>query len=188
MPSIFSVDSAVCILSRKIKISRDILINFYLSHNQVPSVSYPRLVQLLRIGCYSRPVLSGLVISMGGLQESLRRASVTALLEYFQASEPDTDTNEEKKTREYLLSTDFLWVLQKYQKCDRVITPTLKVSRYVALVQYHVTTMLGLSNFFCLHYFSLLMCKVCFYLSDQIRIVQYGHCFIMLEWSVGINT
>nr|XP_010919466.1 tubulin-folding cofactor D isoform X3 [Elaeis guineensis] len=92
----------------------------------VPSVSYPRLVQLLRISCYSRSVLSGLVISTGGLQESLQRTSVTALLDYLQASEADTDTNEEKKNREYILSTDFLWVLQKYQKCDRVITPTLK--------------------------------------------------------------
>ncbi|XP_008812353.2 tubulin-folding cofactor D isoform X2 [Phoenix dactylifera] len=92
----------------------------------VPSVSFPHLVQLLGISCYSRSVLSGLVISMGGLQESLRKASVTALLEYLQASEADTDTNDVKKTREYVLSTDLLWVLQKYQKCERVITPTLK--------------------------------------------------------------
>lgn len=92
----------------------------------VPSVSYPRLVQLLQISCYRRSVLSGLVISMGGLQESLRKASVTALLEYLRVSEADTSTNEEKSTKEYLLGTDLLWVLQQYQKCDRVITPTLK--------------------------------------------------------------
>ncbi|XP_042435932.1 tubulin-folding cofactor D-like isoform X2 [Zingiber officinale] len=90
----------------------------------VPSVSFPRLVQLLQINSYSRSVLSGLVISVGGLQESLSKTSVTALLDYLLVSE--SDKNEERNLREYLLSTGFLWILQQYQKCDRVITPTLK--------------------------------------------------------------
>ncbi|CAL9204387.1 unnamed protein product [Musa hybrid cultivar] len=90
----------------------------------VPPVSYPRLVQLLRISSYSRYVLSGLVISTGGLQESLSKASVTALLEYLQVSEGDI--NEERNVRECMLSTDFLWILQQYQKCDRVVTPAFK--------------------------------------------------------------
>ncbi|XP_072985032.1 tubulin-folding cofactor D isoform X1 [Typha latifolia] len=89
----------------------------------VPAVSYPRFVQLLGISCYSGPVLSGLVISVGGLQESLQKASVTALLEYLQASEVGID---ERKTREIILSADLLWVLQQYQKCERVVTPTFK--------------------------------------------------------------
>ncbi|URD80775.1 Tubulin folding cofactor D C terminal [Musa troglodytarum] len=92
--------------------------------HQVPTVSYPRLVQLLRISSYSKYVLSGLVISTGGLQESLSKASVTALLEYLQVSEGDI--NEERNVRECMLSTDFLWILQQYQKCDRVVTPTFK--------------------------------------------------------------
>lgn len=90
----------------------------------VPALSYPRLVQLLRLSCYSRSVLSGLVISVGGLQESLRKVAVTALLEYIQVAEADTD--EKRNTREYTLSADLFWILQQYQKCDRVITPTLK--------------------------------------------------------------
>lgn len=89
-----------------------------------PSVCYPRLVRLLHVSCYSRSVLSGLVISVGGLQESLRKASVAALLEYIQA--PGGDIVEKKNAREHKLSTDLLWILQQYQKCDRVITPTFK--------------------------------------------------------------
>ncbi|KAG2547953.1 tubulin-folding cofactor D-like [Panicum virgatum] len=90
----------------------------------VPTVSYPRLVKLLQVSCYSKSVLSGLVISTGGLQESLKKASTSALVGYLEDS--DINTNCEGKSREHLLSCDLLWVLQCYQKCDRVITPTLK--------------------------------------------------------------
>ncbi|RLN40876.1 hypothetical protein C2845_PM01G37720 [Panicum miliaceum] len=90
----------------------------------VPTVSYPRLVKLLQVSCYSKSVLSGLVISTGGLQESLKKASTSALVGYLEDS--DINTNCEGKSREFLLSCDLLWVLQRYQKCDRVITPTLK--------------------------------------------------------------
>lgn len=89
----------------------------------VPTFSYPRFVQLLQFGCFSRSVLSGLVISVGGLQDSLRKASLTALLEYLQVVESE-DHNE--KSREYMLSIDMLWVLQQYRRCDRVIVPALK--------------------------------------------------------------
>lgn len=81
-------------------------------------------MKLLQVSCYSKPVLSGLVISTGGLQESLRKASTSALVDYLQDS--DINTNDEGKNREYLLSCDLLWVLEHYQKCDRVVTPTLK--------------------------------------------------------------
>uniref|UniRef100_J3N3Z0 Uncharacterized protein n=1 Tax=Oryza brachyantha TaxID=4533 RepID=J3N3Z0_ORYBR len=90
----------------------------------VPTVSYPRFVKLLQVSCYSKPVLSGLVISTGGLQESLRKASTSALVDYLQDS--NVNTNDEGKNREYLLSCDLLWVLEHFQKCDRVVTPTLK--------------------------------------------------------------
>ncbi|AQK64707.1 Tubulin-folding cofactor D [Zea mays] len=90
----------------------------------VPTVSYPRLVKLLQVSYYSKSVLSGLVISTGGLQESLKKASMSALVGYLQDS--DINTNCEGKSREYLLSCDLLWGLQHYQKCDRVITPMFK--------------------------------------------------------------
>ncbi|CAK7347887.1 unnamed protein product [Dovyalis caffra] len=71
-----------------------------------------------------RSVLSGLVISIGGLQDSLRKASISALLECLQPVE--TEESNERRSREQILSTDMLWVLQQYKKCDRVIVPTLK--------------------------------------------------------------
>lgn len=90
----------------------------------VPAFSYPRFVHLLRFSCYSRVLLSGLVISIGGLQESLRKASISALLEYLQAGE--TEDLDARSSREYMLYNDILWVLQHYRRCDRVIVPTLK--------------------------------------------------------------
>lgn len=90
----------------------------------VPTFSYQRFVQLLRFSCYSRPVLSGLVISIGGLQDSLRKASISALLKYLQPGE--TEESNDRRSREHMLSADMLWVLQQYKKCDRVIVPTLK--------------------------------------------------------------
>lgn len=97
----------------------------------MPTFSYPRFVRLLQFSCYSRLVLSGLVISIGGLQESLRKASLSALLDYLQAIE--IENQDERKSREYMLSTDMLWVFQQYKRCDRVIVPTLKVDSSIVL-------------------------------------------------------
>ncbi|XP_051132533.1 tubulin-folding cofactor D [Andrographis paniculata] len=85
-----------------------------------PTFSYPRFIQLLQVSCYSRYIVSGLVISIGGLQESLRKASLGALLDYLQS-----DSGEDGP-RVLSLSSDIQWVLQKYRRCDRVIVPTLK--------------------------------------------------------------
>ncbi|KAK9103212.1 hypothetical protein Sjap_020466 [Stephania japonica] len=90
----------------------------------VPTFSYPRFVQLLQFSCYSRNVLSGLVISVGGLQDSLKKASIMALLQYLEVT--GDGEQEKRRSRENLLGTDLLWVLQEYKRCDRVIVPTLK--------------------------------------------------------------
>ncbi|KAL0914111.1 hypothetical protein M5K25_017615 [Dendrobium thyrsiflorum] len=90
-----------------------------------PTVSYPRFVQLLQFSCYSRSVLSGYVISVGGLQEFLSKASKDSLLEFIEVSKGDS--SQMTNNREFMLSTDLLWVLQNYQKCNRVIMPTMKL-------------------------------------------------------------
>ncbi|CAN0889879.1 Tubulin-folding cofactor D [Linum grandiflorum] len=90
----------------------------------VPNFSYPRFVQLLQFSCYSRFVVSGLVISVGGLQDSLRKASMASLLDYLQVA--STEHPHQRRLREEMLSNDILWVLQRYMRCDRVIVPTLK--------------------------------------------------------------
>ena len=92
---------------------------------QVPTVSYPRFVQLLQLSCYNKSVISGLVVSVGGLQDSLRKASLAALLDYLQAS--NTAIHSEHKSREFILSEDIIWLLQQYKRYDRVIIPALKV-------------------------------------------------------------
>ncbi|XP_057805540.1 tubulin-folding cofactor D [Salvia miltiorrhiza] len=88
----------------------------------VPTFSYPRFVQLLKVSCYSKFVVSGLVISIGGLQDSLRKASLSALIDYLQ----NTITEGHDASKEPSLSMDILWILQKFRRCDRVIIPTLK--------------------------------------------------------------
>ncbi|GMP61853.1 hypothetical protein CsSME_00024154 [Camellia sinensis var. sinensis] len=60
----------------------------------VPTFSYPRFMQLLQLSCYSKSVLSGLVISIGGLQDFLKKASLT------------------QNFREFNLSTDILWTIE----------------------------------------------------------------------------
>lgn len=96
---------------------------------QVPTFSYPHFVQLLKVSCYSKYVASGMVISIGGLQDSLRKASLSALLDYLQ----NTTTEGHDASREPSLSMDILWILQKYKRCDRVIIPTLKVIYHLTL-------------------------------------------------------
>ncbi|GFY92637.1 ARM repeat superfamily protein [Actinidia rufa] len=91
---------------------------------KLPTASYSRFVQLLQLSCYNKYVISGLVISVGGLQDSLRKASLAALLDYIQSS--NTAIQSEHKSREFILSEDIIWVLQQYKRCDRVIIPALK--------------------------------------------------------------
>lgn len=92
---------------------------------QVPSCSFPRFIRLLQFECYSKYVLSGLVISIGGLEESLKKVALSSLLEYLQANKIKDESR--TNSRESRLSNDILWVLQKYKRRDRVIIPTLKV-------------------------------------------------------------
>lgn len=87
----------------------------------VPTFSFPRFVQLLGFPCYSKGVMSGLVISAGGLQKSLKEASFSALLQYLGEGEAN-----EQRPKESAMCDDILWILQEYKKCDRVIVPCLK--------------------------------------------------------------
>lgn len=75
--------------------------------------------------------MSGLVISIGGLQDSLRKASLVALLEYMR--EGEAKDPKEQQSRESALGDDILWILQEYKKCDRVMVPCLQVKHPVLL-------------------------------------------------------
>ncbi|XP_020891431.1 tubulin-folding cofactor D isoform X2 [Arabidopsis lyrata subsp. lyrata] len=91
----------------------------------VPEFSFPRFVQLLKFRCYSKQVMSGLVVSIGGLQESLKTASLSALLEYLREEDEAKDLKQQQ-SRESAICDDILWILQEYKKCNRVIVPCLK--------------------------------------------------------------
>lgn len=68
--------------------------------------------------------MSGLVISIGGMQDSLSKVSMSALMEYL---EGDAIGDQDKSSRKAMLFTDLLWILQSYKRRDRVIIPTFKV-------------------------------------------------------------
>ncbi|KAK9056251.1 hypothetical protein SSX86_027347 [Deinandra increscens subsp. villosa] len=95
----------------------------------VPSCCFPRFIRLLQFGCYSKYVMSGLVISIGGLEDSLKKAALGALLDYVQAVKVKDESG--KNSREFSISNDILWVLQKYKRRDRVIIPTLKTIEFL---------------------------------------------------------
>lgn len=71
--------------------------------------------------------MSGLVVSIGGLQESLKTASLSALLEYLREEDEAKDLKQQQ-SRESAICDDILWILQEYKKCNRVIVPCLKVN------------------------------------------------------------
>ncbi|CAJ1977590.1 unnamed protein product [Sphenostylis stenocarpa] len=87
----------------------------------VPSYSYPRFIQLLQFGCYSRDVLSGLVISIGGLQDSLKRVSLLALLEYLEGVESEDPNTRTSRTIEILFSKKIFFNMEAH-------TPTFCVA------------------------------------------------------------
>lgn len=89
-----------------------------------PSNCFPCLVRLLQFNEYRTSVLSGLVISIGGLADSLRKASLSALLEYVQISSDGEPKIDKEKAK--WLSIDFLEIFRSYPKIDRITIPTLK--------------------------------------------------------------
>ncbi|KAI8023191.1 Tubulin-folding cofactor D [Camellia lanceoleosa] len=107
------------------------------SGNQYPLSHILVSCDSLRLSCYSKYVLSGLVISIGGLQDFLKKASLTALLGYLQASE--SGKHNEQNFREFNLSTDILWVLQQYRRCERVVIPTLKMRPRIRFSSCHLS-------------------------------------------------
>ncbi|GMH31276.1 hypothetical protein Nepgr_033119 [Nepenthes gracilis] len=95
---------------------------------QEPTFSYPRFVLLRQFSCYRRSLLSGFLIATGGLQDSLRKASLVALVEYLHATNA-VDLNE-RNSGELILSMDILWVLCQYKRFNRVINPTYKAKKF----------------------------------------------------------
>eukprot|EP00899_Mesostigma_viride_P006535 jgi/Mesvir1/15883/Mv02791-RA.1 len=101
-----------------------------------PAESFPRLVPLLQFDAYRDALLSGLVISAGGMSDSLGRASATALLSFLEQAERGgkaagdgvplpASASEPPFLRRFVAS--LLAILAREGKNDRVIVPALKV-------------------------------------------------------------
>ncbi|MCD7463548.1 hypothetical protein HAX54_050847 [Datura stramonium] len=84
----------------------------------VPAFSYPPVVlQLLGISCYSKYVISELVISIGGLQDSLRKP-ITQCFEFLQSTDENVNGS---KTIENLFSKKIFLNMETAAFCAGVL-------------------------------------------------------------------
>lgn len=100
---------------------------------QIPSQTFPLIVQLLAFDPFRPTLLAGLVISVGGLADSLGKASASALLEFLQTrGTTRLDEADQGDSGEKLLGAfadSFRTLLESNAGADRVILPALKVRR-----------------------------------------------------------
>eukprot|EP00117_Sycon_ciliatum_P048340 scpid20183/ scgid34426/ Tubulin-specific chaperone D; Beta-tubulin cofactor D; SSD-1; Tubulin-folding cofactor D len=83
------------------------------------SDAFPHTVQLLSVAPYRQSVLTGLIVSVGGMTESLVKHASGALVEFL---EKFTASDENLA----VICSDILSIFKKYQKVDRVTVPLLK--------------------------------------------------------------
>ncbi len=85
-------------------------------------------MRLLRFPEYQSPVLSGIVISIGGLTDSLGKTSSQALFDFLQA-EPHVGSGIGAlgDSNYVWLGKEMLQLLKTYKGNDRLIIPALKV-------------------------------------------------------------
>ncbi|CAG8461477.1 14387_t:CDS:10 [Funneliformis mosseae] len=94
-----------------------------------PSELYPRMVKLLVIPEYRFDLLTGLVLSAGGISESLVRYSSSKLLEYASTLPIDSSTVSSSELNVSLteFAKSLLDIAQHFQKQDRIIIPLFEV-------------------------------------------------------------
>ena len=86
-----------------------------------PTETFPLIVQFLELDNYHTCVLEGLIISVGGLTESVVKASSTAFLNWLQ------ECNQNKKIQNVVqVSRSLVKMFDTYHGTDRVIIPLLK--------------------------------------------------------------
>ncbi len=92
-----------------------------------PTQVYPIVCQVLESQVFFEPVLSGLVLSVGGLSETTAKCSTKALLAFCGRALSATATSDNVSRLEQLASI-LVALLVANKKCDRVIVPTLKTA------------------------------------------------------------
>jgi hypothetical protein len=86
-----------------------------------PAQVYPVVCAVLESPAYFSSILSGLVLSVGGLSETTAKFSSKALLSYCERA-----VAAGRSDRVQDLASALVLLLVRNKKCDRVITPTLK--------------------------------------------------------------
>lgn len=111
---------------------------------QVPGVSFPRLVQFLKFTEYRPYLLSGVVISVGGLADSLGKVSSQALFEFLQGVPPTgSGIGALTDPSSIWLGGQMLELLKNNRGIDRVIVPALKVQPFYLCLDAGVGKVLG---------------------------------------------
>jgi len=87
----------------------------------VPSHTFPLVIQLLSVECYHYAILSGLVVSIGGLTESVVKSSSAVFLEWV-----DSMTRGNVLAPICMLADSLLQLFDDHRHDDRVICPLLK--------------------------------------------------------------
>lgn len=91
-------------------------------------MTFPRLVQFLKFPEYRPYLLSGVVISVGGLADSLGKVSSQALFEFLQGVPPTgSGIGALADSSSTWLGGQMLELLKNNRGTDRVIVPALKV-------------------------------------------------------------
>ncbi|BBN05956.1 tubulin-specific chaperone D [Marchantia polymorpha subsp. ruderalis] len=108
---------------------REIFSNDFTLNWAAPAISFPRLVQLLKFPGFRSFVLSGLVIAIGGLADSLGKVSGSALVDFLNGL--DQSKTESRSEEDFCRNFDWLAVelgrvLVRYAGNDRGAIPTLK--------------------------------------------------------------
>lgn len=92
-----------------------------------PGISFPRLLQFLKFPEYRPYLLSGVVLSVGGLADSLGKVSTQALFEFLQGLPPTgSGIGALTDSSSIWLGGQILELLKSNRGVDRVIVPVLK--------------------------------------------------------------
>ncbi|KAJ3126405.1 hypothetical protein HK098_007538 [Nowakowskiella sp. JEL0407] len=90
-----------------------------------PSEVYPKFMPTLELDEYREDLLTGLVVSVGGISESLVRHSSSSLLEFLNELPPSSTKPTEFSLTQFFNS--IISIARKNQKYDRVVVPVFQV-------------------------------------------------------------
>ena len=91
-----------------------------------PKEIYPVMIKIMGVEAYRQQVLTGLIVSMGGLTESLVKHSSATFIDFIKSLPTHKTDLNEQITRVTVLES-LLDVFEAYKEDDRVVVPVLDV-------------------------------------------------------------